>query len=224
MHNSQNSLDWAGSYFAILPCADCQGIATTIFLKNDNTYQLSQRYLGKENTDRISTGKFTWNAGGSKIKLGPKNGNRLLQVGENQIFWLDNKGNRVTGVHADSYRLIKQNNGINEKYWKLVTLNGQPVKPGGKSEAYIVFEQDGNKLLGNGGCNVLNGQYSLGNNGGIKIENVASTRMICPEMETEQKLINALQSANTFVVKEDILFLLNGTKDTLAQFQSTFLK
>ena len=27
-HNAQNSLDWAGDYQGILPCADCEGINT----------------------------------------------------------------------------------------------------------------------------------------------------------------------------------------------------
>ena len=25
-HNSQNSLDWSGTYKGIIPCADCEGI------------------------------------------------------------------------------------------------------------------------------------------------------------------------------------------------------
>lgn len=169
-------------------------------------------------------GNLSGKPGEAKLHLDASAERRILQVGENQIFWLDKRGSRITGELGKQYRLVKQNTGINEKYWKLISLNRQPVKREGKSEAYIVFEQDGNKLLGNGGCNILNGQYSIENNAAITISNVVSTRMTCPEIETEQKLIVALQSANTFVVKEDFLFLLKGTKDTLAQFQSTFLK
>ena len=33
-HNAQNSLDWAGTYEATLPCADCPGIKTTVVLKS----------------------------------------------------------------------------------------------------------------------------------------------------------------------------------------------
>ena len=36
-HNSQNSLDWAGVYQGILPCADCEGFDTVITLNWDET-------------------------------------------------------------------------------------------------------------------------------------------------------------------------------------------
>ena len=35
MHNAENSLDIAGVYKGVLPCADCEGIETTIVLKDD---------------------------------------------------------------------------------------------------------------------------------------------------------------------------------------------
>ncbi len=108
MHSSQSSLDWEGSYQAVLPCADCEGIATHIILAKDNTYRLSQTYLGKENAEKVTTGKFTWEEGGNKIKLDVQNDNRLFQVGENQLFWLDNDGNRITGDLANNYRLTKE--------------------------------------------------------------------------------------------------------------------
>ncbi len=40
MHTSQNSLDWAGVYEGVLPCADCPGIQTRLTLSRDETYEL----------------------------------------------------------------------------------------------------------------------------------------------------------------------------------------
>lgn len=224
MHTSQSSLDWDGSYQAVLPCADCEGIATHIILGKDHTYQLSQNYLGKDNAEKVTTGKFTWTADGAKIKLDAKNNNRLLQVGENQLFWLDNEGNRITGDLATNYRLVKQENSIQEKYWKLVSLSEQPVETTGIKETYIIFKQDGNKIIGHGGCNELNGTYMVKNNYQIKIEHIASTEKACPELSTEQKLIEVLQSANNYLVKGDTLILNKGKMATLARFEAVYLQ
>ena len=45
--NSQTSLDWAGTYFNVLPCASCEGIETWVTLNQDGTFQLKTNYLGR---------------------------------------------------------------------------------------------------------------------------------------------------------------------------------
>ncbi|HRQ52192.1 MAG TPA: copper resistance protein NlpE, partial [Agriterribacter sp.] len=100
--------DWQGSYRGILPCADCSGIETVIDLDADNTYRMSQKYIDKDSIPRVISGSFTWTKDGNKIVLGKENDNRRLQVGENQLFWMDNEGNRITGALAEQYRLVKQ--------------------------------------------------------------------------------------------------------------------
>jgi copper homeostasis protein (lipoprotein) len=42
------SIDWAGNYQGILPCADCEGIKTQILLNKDLSYVLETQYLGKD--------------------------------------------------------------------------------------------------------------------------------------------------------------------------------
>ena len=44
-HNSRNSLDFAGVYEGVLPCADCPGIQTRLTLNRDVSYELSTLYL-----------------------------------------------------------------------------------------------------------------------------------------------------------------------------------
>ena len=46
-HTSDMSLDWAGVYEGVLPCADCDGIETTLELKKDHTYVATYKYIGK---------------------------------------------------------------------------------------------------------------------------------------------------------------------------------
>ncbi|RTR40012.1 copper resistance protein NlpE [Shewanella canadensis] len=109
--NSQNALDWDGTYSGITPCASCEGIKTLLTLKRDNRYILESEYLGRSDKTFIEQGVFEWNSTGSKISLKQEPANEKTEkqflVGENQLFLLDRAGNRVTGTLADSYRLIK---------------------------------------------------------------------------------------------------------------------
>ena len=67
--NSQNALDWAGTYKGILPCADCEGIETKIILNENATYQKTEKYLGENENIFQEEGNFEWNAEGSAITL-----------------------------------------------------------------------------------------------------------------------------------------------------------
>lgn len=109
IHNSRNSLDWAGTYKGTLPCADCSGIETTITIDKDGNYTRTMKYLGKgDGTEYKETGKFKWNDNGSVITLEGTEGSNLYQVGENRLFHLDREGNRVTGDLAENYVLVKE--------------------------------------------------------------------------------------------------------------------
>jgi len=106
-HNSQNSLDWAGTYEGTLPCADCPGITTTITLKDDNTYTMTEEYVDKK-TKAEDKGKFEWDKSGGKISLVSKDGKRQYIVGENQLIHLDMDGKEITGPNKDLYILKKK--------------------------------------------------------------------------------------------------------------------
>lgn len=107
-HNSRISLDWAGSYAAVLPCADCAGIDTLVTLHMDGTFSRQSRYLGKAGKVFTDTGTFEWNPSGSAVKLVSKQGGtQSYKVGENQLIHLDQSGQAVTGPLAAHYVLLK---------------------------------------------------------------------------------------------------------------------
>ena len=66
-HTSQNALDWDGIYRGVLPCADCEGIQTTIYLKKDLSFTTKTKYLGKSDSVYETTGKFKWNDKGNTV-------------------------------------------------------------------------------------------------------------------------------------------------------------
>ncbi|MCW8328892.1 copper resistance protein NlpE [Photobacterium sp. SDRW27] len=108
-HNARNSLDWNGTYRGILPCADCEGIETTLEINLDGTFVLTETYLGKEKGQFSHQGKFNWNTAGNTIAV-PNDNEDVAQyfVAENQLFRLDRDGQRITGDLADKYVLKKQ--------------------------------------------------------------------------------------------------------------------
>lgn len=106
-HNARISLDWAGSYVGVIPCADCEGIQTEVTLNADSSYQLSQLYLGKAADAFVSQGTFSWSDSGSIVLLESAQPVQFF-VGENQLFMLDPQGKRITGELAGRYRLQKQ--------------------------------------------------------------------------------------------------------------------
>ena len=102
---SQNSLDWAGSYEGVLPCASCEGIQTLITLQSDNSFVQETVYLGKDEKILKLMGKAAWDEKGQKITL--DDGTQYL-VGENQLIMLDTEGQRITGDLAANYVLKKK--------------------------------------------------------------------------------------------------------------------
>lgn len=110
-HNSRNSLDWYGVYEGVLPCEDCEGIETSIRLKKNLDYVLSQHYLGRteaEENNLNETGKFEWNKQGNTISLGERQ-KLYFQVSENYLLQVFKDESKVMGDSAIKYRLTKIN-------------------------------------------------------------------------------------------------------------------
>ncbi|SDW11394.1 copper resistance protein NlpE [Aequorivita viscosa] len=110
-HNSQNSLDWAGVYEGVTPCADCEGIKIVLELNNDNTYSLSMTYLGKPLVEPLKEqGEFTWDKSGSKVSLKTEDQPIWFKVGENQVWMLDGDKNIIKGDFEKLFILKKSTN------------------------------------------------------------------------------------------------------------------
>lgn len=108
-HNSENSLDWAGSYKGILPCEGCDGIETELILNQNMSFVRLTKNLGKKNAlVGEFSGKFTWNADKTIINLeGVEDGPSQYKVGENTLTQLDLKGNERKAEEVEKYTLRK---------------------------------------------------------------------------------------------------------------------
>jgi uncharacterized lipoprotein NlpE involved in copper resistance len=111
-HTSENSLDWQGTYAGVVPCADCEGIETTLTINKDLSYLLKTKYLGKDNKVLERRGTFTWEKNGQVINLkGLSESPNRYFVGENQLWQLSMQGEKITGKRAEKYILRKKGSG-----------------------------------------------------------------------------------------------------------------
>ena len=222
--NSKNSLDWEGSYSAILPCDDCGGIQVYVDLTADGVYKMKEVYFGKEDSDTDVSGKLTWDEGGNSITVGEGQSAKKFLVGEDVLYMLDNDGNKMTGEQSGSYALVKADPNLVEKYWRLTELLGEPVTtPEGAKEAHIILKKEDSRVTGTSGCNTFSGSYTLKPFNRITFSRSISTMMMCPNMETETKLYKVLETADSYTIKDDVLVLIRGRMAPLARFEAVYM-
>ena len=82
--------------------------------------------------------------------------------------------------------------------WNIVSVEGQNISS--ESDPFIGFDTKEGRIYGNAGCNRIMGVLEIDsvNPGHIVLSNVAATRMMCPDIKTEQKVMAALNSVSGF--------------------------
>lgn len=106
-HNARNSLDYAGTYQGVLPCADCEGIAVELKISYDGSFQKTMQYHGKSDDVFEFFGEYRWNDAGNTISLIGLEAPNQYFVAEERFIQLDSKGQRISGDLADRYVLKK---------------------------------------------------------------------------------------------------------------------
>lgn len=86
--------------------------------------------------------------------------------------------------------------------WKITTIDGQALSPQpGEKVAFIGFDVKENRIYGNTGCNnLLGGLQADAANKTITFGQSGSTRMLCPHMETEQKVLEAMGKVGRYEI------------------------
>lgn len=223
-HNARNALDWSGAYRGVLPCADCQGIETVVILSNDGTYSTQSKYLGKSDELFSERGNFTWNEAGNTVTLAGSQPARYF-VGESQLTRLAFDGSRITAANAENYILAKLTDGVTEKYWKLVELNGLSVSAL-EREPYLILKAENGRVNGFGGCNSFSGSYTLDEAAArISFGQIASTMMACPSgMDVENAFHEVLRTTDNYSLSSDRLTLNRARMAPLARFEAVYLR
>ena len=222
IHNARNSLDYAGTYRGTLPCADCEGIETSLTLHSDGSYLLRTSYLGTKVKPLEQRGKFTWNTEGNTISFATnKNDTSRYFVGENTLIHLDKIGKRITGNLAEMYILHKLRDAtLVDTKWVLVELRGKPVKSAEGKEPFIVLTREGSKLNGFGGCNTIQGSYIQQKGNRISFSKIVTTLRHCDAMATEDELLRVLNIADSYSIKGNSLQLNRARMAPSARFEA----
>ncbi|MGJ8591262.1 MAG: copper resistance protein NlpE N-terminal domain-containing protein [Aquaticitalea sp.] len=217
--NSMTSLDWDGTYEGFLPCADCEGIKTTMTISTDNTYMSREIYQGKSDSIFEKKGTFKWDDKGQKITFSDKNRHSYF-VGENMLIHLDKDGDRISGDLANKYILTKSEEQLVGKKWHLVSFKGNETQlEEAKAERpNIEFMEDGT-MSGYTGCNQFRGAYLLKEGHKIKFSQIISTKKFCPEMESENEFLNTMGKANYYKFEDQVLVIHDKHHKALATFK-----
>jgi len=81
----------------------------------------------------------------------------------------------------------------------------------------ISFSDSSDRVSGNAGCNNFGGHYTASGST-LKLDKIIATKMACmPGLDTENKVMSALNSADHFSISGDKLTLMKGTK-VLAEY------
>lgn len=83
--------------------------------------------------------------------------------------------------------------------WSIVSVDGQPVTSTEKVP-FIGFNTAEKRVSGNSGCNLMNGSYEA-QAGKITFGRMMSTMMMCPDMETERKVLKAVEEVKTYSIE-----------------------
>ncbi len=109
-HTAIKARDHIGLYQGILPCADCEGIETSLYLMANNAYLLTKVYKGKaDNKAYKNIGDFAWSEDGTTVSLSNiEDAPHQFVVEDTRAIQLDTEGIRIEGDLAEKYILIKQ--------------------------------------------------------------------------------------------------------------------
>lgn len=122
----------------------------------------------------------------------------------------------------------KSDDGITEKYWKLIEIEGQPVVVDNRmrAEPHIILKKEDNRITGTSGCNTFNGTYEIKAPNGISFSKMASTMMACLNMDIENKMLHVFEITDNYTLSSDGKYLsLNRARMApLARFEVVYLK
>jgi heat shock protein HslJ/uncharacterized lipoprotein NlpE involved in copper resistance len=204
IHNSRISLDWAGTYEGVLPCAHCPGIWTRLTINKDGSYRLVTQ--GSQNAEKSVSGVFTWQPSGNAITLDERGGRQQFAVGEGRLTLLLPEGSRSSSEPANLVLTLaapaSQSGDMEQELgryrWTLVLAtdanNRRIAGLTRRRDRPVVLSFAGSQLSVQGPCNRLVAGYQVTAAKQLTVNTGASTRMACATalMQADSALFNLL--------------------------------
>ena len=113
---------------------------------------------------------------------------------------------------------------LRETRWVLRQVGGQPVAEVAPNQEPYLFISAAGTAEGQGGCNRFRGGLKPATDDGeLQFAPLQSTRMVCPELVTEQAFSQALESTHAYRITGKLLLLYADAERTgtpLAQLEA----
>jgi copper homeostasis protein (lipoprotein) len=228
-HTSRSSLDWAGTYQALLPCADCAAILTTLVLDDADNYELKRLFVGEDGALFDDRGRFSWSDDGRRITLDIGDAPTDYLVQENRLLQLDMSGAVITGELADRYVLHKVTDPdplitpvslpLHDTRWELLTLRGADLPATLTERPWLELRRDGT-VAGFAGCNSFSGSYTL-DGLQLRFNDIAATLRGCLDPAMNDALLQVLKDVDNFTRSSNTLSLNRARMAPLAEFEAT---
>ena len=94
--------------------------------------------------------------------------------------------------------------------WQLVQIMARDITH--EDDSYTILFKSNGTISGKGDCNILTATYKTTTKRDLKIENLGTTRRLCPNHEQESAFFDLLESVTHYEMDADIMILLsNGT-------------
>lgn len=104
----KESEKFRGIFYGYLPCEDCDGIKTTLSLKNKNNYLLVTQYAKTSTREFFEKGKYTWDEKSQRVILTSRKDASIRTYyikNEGALVLLNNNGSPMK--NKDKYTLLR---------------------------------------------------------------------------------------------------------------------
>ena len=120
----------------------------------------------------------------------------------------------IAVIGFDCSPKLSPDSGWGHQQWVVVEMKEVPVQQsGGRRDAHITFDVAAKTFSGNGGCNQINGNYTVDKKE-IRFTEVLSTKMSCNDIEFENTFLSTLSSIDHYEVRGSDL-VLKKKKETM---------
>lgn len=221
------ALDAPATFRGLMPCASCPGILVSLEAEADGTGRVRYIYMeGEVDRDPVFTEEGQWELDErQRLHFRPEGTGAptIFQLEDGNLVALDGSGEplppglprTLTRAPAGPMRDLAQS------AWRFV----EPAPAGGDAAVpSIRFAADG-VVTGSDGCNAFRSSWSVDDDGGLRIEPLASTRMACPPGAGGVALrvgevISAARSYR-FEAEGSVLLLVDASDETIARLRPT---
>lgn len=154
-----------------------------------------------------------------------KNNKQLLFTSTEHIEAFENSNDNrievmVRSIEKGPAKLSQGNVPLENTYWKLISLNDNPVNIGSDEKAlYIQFLDEESRVAGYSGCNNYAGGYELQKDS-LSFGMMMSTKKMCVEtMDLEQEYLLMLSNTIEYSIEYDKLNFYNVARELIAAYQ-----